>query len=42
MSPRTLAQIGDDPVDGWRRGRRKVIDELAAVEQNSLGLRRSR
>ena len=42
MSPRTLARFGDDPVDDWRRGRRKVIDELAAVEQNSLGLRRSR
>lgn len=39
---RALARVSDDPAGDWRRGRRKVIGELAALEQNSLGLRRSR
>ncbi|GAA3432987.1 hypothetical protein [Kutzneria kofuensis] len=38
---RSLAQVSDDPAGDWRKGRRKVIGELAALEQNALGLRRS-
>ena len=38
---RTLARVSDDPAGDWRKGRRKVIGELAAMEQNSLGLRRT-
>jgi hypothetical protein len=41
LSPRTLARVSDDPAGDWRKGRRRVIGELAAMEQNSLGLRRS-
>jgi hypothetical protein len=38
---RALARVSDDPAGDWRKGRRRVIGELAALEQNSLGLRRS-
>ncbi|MFC0435262.1 hypothetical protein [Kutzneria buriramensis] len=38
---RSLATVSDDPAVDWRKGRRKVIGELAALEQNSLGLRRT-
>jgi hypothetical protein len=38
---RTLARVSEDPAGDWRKGRRKVIGELAALEQNALGLRRS-
>ncbi|HEY0500466.1 MAG TPA: hypothetical protein VGD48_32280 [Kutzneria sp.] len=41
LSPRSLASVSDDPAGDWRKGRRRVIGELAAMEQNSLGLRRS-
>ena len=38
---RSLARVSADPAGDWRKGRRKVIGELAALEQNALGLRRS-
>lgn len=38
---RSLSRVSRDPADDWRRGRHKVIGELAALEQNALGLRRS-
>ena len=41
LSPQSLATVSDDPAGDWRKGRRKVIGELAALEQNALGLRRS-
>ena len=41
LSLRSLARVSRDPAGDWRRGRHKVIGELAALEQNALGLRRS-
>jgi len=41
LPARSLALVSDDPAGDWRKGRRRVIGELAAMEQNSLGLRRS-
>lgn len=38
---RSLARVSDDPAGDWRKGRRRVIGELAALEQNALGLRRT-
>ena len=38
---RSLARVSEDPAGDWRKGRRRVIGELAAMEQNALGLRRS-
>ena len=34
-----IARISDDPVNAWRRGDRRVIDALAAVELGRCGLR---
>ncbi|MFI9388722.1 hypothetical protein [Kutzneria sp. NPDC052558] len=36
---RSLARVSRDPAGDWRHGRHKVIRELAALEQNALGLR---
>jgi hypothetical protein len=41
LPARALAGVSEDPAGDWRKGRRRVIGELAAMEQNSLGLRRS-
>ncbi|WP_203566733.1 hypothetical protein [Aestuariimicrobium ganziense] len=34
-----LAGISDDPVGAWRRGDRRVIDQLAALELGRVGLK---
>jgi hypothetical protein len=37
-----LAAVSDDPVNAWRTGDRRVIDELAAIELRRNGLRMPR
>ena len=34
-----LARLDDDPAGAWRRGDRAVVDQLAALELHSVGLR---